>query len=421
MFAYLKSYRRAGLIALVLALTLLAGEISSQNGFQVSPVQARPPQSLAGVHHRDLPNERKINIPGLKAILLGAPIDGDRGQWTLSEIENLKKAAAELRRNGVTVYEFYTPSNEWDRIKQVSRGAHFLLYRGHGVYDGSTPPRWVGGFSLKNKFVSSEDIKAELDLAPGAIVMLYGCFTAGNAGFDIGKINQTEADRRVAMYSKPFMDEGYSGYFANWYGDAFQHFIAHLFSGKTLGETYRAYRDFNSSTVKYDRHPDYPQQVMWIDHDDWDSGRAYNYAFVGNPDKTLIDLFGGSNVPDNGNNDVNVSPEVADDLAEEMIRTIYADKADDAIVLLERGANPNFAIKGWTVLSYAVYKNQPTVVAALIARNANVNAVLPDGYTARSLAERLNYTRIVQLLENAGAERRPAHRSMQAPELPGPQ
>ncbi|TAH19660.1 MAG: hypothetical protein EAZ08_08145 [Cytophagales bacterium] len=241
-----------------------------------------------------------VKIPNLKAVLLGAPIDGDNGTWTKSEIANLKKASAMLQQNGVEVHEFYTPNNNWAEIKKAAEGAHFLLYRGHGVYDGSTPPKWVGGFSLKDKFASAEDVMKDLKLAKGAIVMLYGCFTAGNAGSDIGKIDAKEAERRVAMYSKPFMEMGAAAYYANWFGDAFEKYVSLLFEGKTMGDAYKNYTDFNAQTVKYAKHPNLSTTDMWIDHDVWDGKTAYNNAFVGNPNESLTSLFG-KNKPTNTN------------------------------------------------------------------------------------------------------------------------
>ncbi len=259
-----------------------------------SPVQIDIPKDQKQFLFRESVSPGKIKISGLKAVLLGAPIDGDNGSWTTSEIANLKIASQALKANGVEVYEFYTPENNWESIRTAAKGAHFLMYRGHGVYDGSNPPKWVGGFSLKGKFASSEDIKKDLQLADNAIVMLYGCFTAGNAGFDMGKISLDEAKRRVAMYSKPFLEIGCSGYYADWFGDAFQQFVKHLFDGKTLGEAYKSYQDYNASTAEFFDHPNFPDKAMWLDHDIWSGQLSYNNAFVGSPDKTLNQLFSNS-------------------------------------------------------------------------------------------------------------------------------
>ncbi len=122
--------------------------------------------------------------------------------------------------------------------------------------------------------------------------MLYGCFTAGSSSapgdeYDIGI---TEASRRVAQYSAPFFRIGAAGYYANWFGNAFEGFLNNLFAGQTLGKAYENYFDFNSQTVYRTFHPDFPTVPMWVDKDNWDYWQ-YNNAFVGLADKTLTDLF----------------------------------------------------------------------------------------------------------------------------------
>ena len=199
-------------------------------------------------------------------------------------------AAAELEANGVQVHKFYPPDQNWEQIKAAANGAHFLLYRGHGVYWSPMPNPTVGGFALKNKFVSAQDIRNELALAPNAIVMLYGCFTAGSSSADGGPISSTEAQRRVAQYSDPFFDIGAGGYYANWFGNAFQMYLRYLFEGRTLGEAYTAYFDFNAGTVERYMHPDHPTLTMWLDKDNW-GYTQYNNAFAGQPALTLEELF----------------------------------------------------------------------------------------------------------------------------------
>jgi hypothetical protein len=152
------------------------------------------------------------------------------------------------------------------------------------------PTPTVGGFSLEDRIYSSDDIRSNLHLAPNAIVMLYGCFTAGSSSLDGGAISSQEAQRRVAQYSDPFLDLGAAGYYANWFGDAFQMYVRYLFQGMTLGEAYQAYFDFNSATAETTVHPDHPEQALWLDKDDWGYWQ-YNNAFAGRPDQTLADLF----------------------------------------------------------------------------------------------------------------------------------
>jgi len=203
----------------------------------------------------------------------------------------MELAAVELEANGVTVHRFYTPNNNWAQITAAAEGAHFLFYRGHGVYWSALPNPTVGGFALKDTFVSSDMIRADLELAPKAVVMLYGCFTAGSSSSDTTPIDSTEAQRRVALYSDPFFDIGAAGYYANWFGDAFQKYVRYLFQGHTQKQAYESFYDFNSATVERYMHPDHPNLVMWLDKDFWDGMWQYNNAFSGLPNETLADLF----------------------------------------------------------------------------------------------------------------------------------
>jgi hypothetical protein len=232
-------------------------------------------------------------LPPLKAVLLVGPIDGDYGTWTEDEKANMELAASELQSFGVTVHKFYTPHNDWAEIKQAAQGAHFLLYRGHGVYWGDPNlPSNVGGFALKDRIITPDTIQAELNLATNAIIMLYGCYTAGSSSSDTHSLSSPEAQRRSALYAQPFLNNGAGGYFANWFGNAFQMYIRYLFQGKTLGQAYESFFDFNASTVERYLHPVHSHLSMWLDKDEWyDPKPQYNNAFIGKPSATLADLF----------------------------------------------------------------------------------------------------------------------------------
>lgn len=275
-----KTHWTLTVIALIVAVLLAAWPAQAAQGAKL--LNEEPPQ---------------IVMPGLKAVLIVGPINGDASDWTLSEIANMKLAAAALESHGVTVYRFYTPINDWEQIKQAAAGAQFLLYRGHGVKWSGTP-ELVGGVALKDLaregqelLIAPDRIRSELRLARNAIVMLYGCYTTGSAG-DEGQITGSEAQRRVAQYSAPFIDAGAAGYFANWYGDAFQKWVDLLFEGKTLGEVYQGYQDTHIQTVEKTTHPDYPALAMWLDSDIQSNLKLYNNAFVGKASARLIDLFG---------------------------------------------------------------------------------------------------------------------------------
>lgn len=287
------------LLRVTIFLAFLLGAVSV-SGLAQEPeprIVATPPQPrVEAIELTEAPEPGTQQLPQLKAVLIVGPIDGDDGTWTRGEIENMEAAAEELETNGVDVHRFYTPNNDWDAIKQSAQGAHFLLYRGHGVwwpYISDFPHPHVGGFALKDKIFSSDDIRQDLDLADNAIVMLYGCFTAGHSSHekDHRDIGIDEAKRRVAQYSDPFFDVGASAYYANWFGSAFQMFLRYLFQGQTLGNAYESYFDFNADTVHRTTHPDHSDMAMWLDKDKWDGYWQYNNAFAGLPDETLETLF----------------------------------------------------------------------------------------------------------------------------------
>jgi thiol-disulfide isomerase/thioredoxin len=237
------------------------------------------------------PPVKSVNIPNLKAILLVGPIDGPTGSATRESIRIFQETAQLFKNYGVTVYEFYSPNSDWDKVKQISAGAHFLIYSGHGVYDGKIPPGKVGGLALDK---GSGDTR-ELNLHPNAIIMLLkSCFAAGNSGLDIGQIDLNEARRRVAMYSEPYLEQGFAGYYANWYPQFASEVIPHFFSGKTFGDVYKSFRDYNANTSYTYSHPQVQNQVMWINEATWGSSKVYNYAFCGKPNVTLASVFSGN-------------------------------------------------------------------------------------------------------------------------------
>ena len=232
-----------------------------------------------------------LALPPLKAVLVVGPLDED-GPQTSSEKFKMDTVADELESHGVMVHRFYTPNDDWEQIKTAARGAQFFLYRGHGVYQPPMPYPTVGGLALHDRFILPDTIRSDLELAPGAIVMLFGCFTAGTSALDEGGISSEEAQRRVSEYSAPFVDAGAAGYYANWFDDAFQQLVHYLFQGMTLGQAYESFYDHDLAAVERYAYPNHSELSMWLNKDFWWDAWQYNYAFVGQPDQTLQSLFG---------------------------------------------------------------------------------------------------------------------------------
>lgn len=231
-------------------------------------------------------------LPPLKAVLIVGPL----GASTQAEINNMELAANALQSRGVQVLRFYTPNDRWSDIVSAANGAHFLLYRGHGLYwNGDTVTPQVGGFELTEKMYSNDEIKRDLKLAPNAIVMFFACFATGSSTTDQARIPPDEARRRISQYAQPFFDLGAAGFYANWYGDAFQVFINNLFNGMTLENAFKNYPDFEAAKSTLTTNQAYTNLPLWLSWETWtDYGippEIYNNTFTGQANKTLNDLF----------------------------------------------------------------------------------------------------------------------------------
>jgi len=62
----------------------------------------------------------------------------------------------------VDVREFYTPQNDWAKIKEAADGAQFSFVPRSWCVRRKQPARKVGGFSLKSGYFSPEQIKSDL-------------------------------------------------------------------------------------------------------------------------------------------------------------------------------------------------------------------------------------------------------------------
>lgn len=312
-----------------------------------------------------------LNLPALKAVIVVGEIDGPTGSWTLQEVANANLAKAELEANGVQVTTFYPPIASWDAVRTAAQGAHFFMYRGHGVSWGGNP-LVVGGMYLgPNIFVSNDQIRSGLHLAPNAIVMIYGCYAAGSSSSDTTSITLDEAKRRTSMYADPFLDNGAGGYFSDWFGDAFQMYVRYLFQGKTQLQAYQAYFDYNAATVATLTNPDHPEFPLWLGWDVWSNVTQYDNAFTGYANATLQDLFSTAMVVTPGSASVvsaNISPALPFGFGVYSSSTLNFNWT--ASLTLEKGTN-------WAVLSTSsgVSGSAATVVL-------DPNGLTPGTYTA---------------------------------------
>jgi hypothetical protein len=242
-----------------------------------------------------------LSLAPLKAVLIVGPLVGlsDDSPAVASLKTSMDLAAQVLGAHGASVFKFYTPSNDWNTIVSAAQGAQFLFYAGEGV---GWPDGTYGGFYLRSGsgavFISPDQIRSALKLAPNAIVMINACFASGGSGTDSNPsaLTSPQAQYRVAQYSDPFFDIGAGGYFADWYQAAFSTILTNLFQGMTLGDAYKNFGDFNSSTLETYAHPYHSDLAMWLDKGTYNYSTStdtgiYSYAFAGKAGARLDDLF----------------------------------------------------------------------------------------------------------------------------------
>jgi hypothetical protein len=214
---------------------------------------------------------------------------------TRREIDNAELSALEFEAHGVAVSRFYAPNNNWEQIKSAANGAHFFIYRGHGIYWNDTPTPPVGGMKLNDIIYSNADIRAGLHLAPNAVVMIYSCFSSGSSDTDKAAITQAEARRRVDEYSAPYLDLGASVVLANWYPEAFQMYIRYLFQGMTFGQAFKTFYDYDPAMANLGVHPSRPGIDLWLEYENWNPypipAPQYDSSLVGKSGATLEKIF----------------------------------------------------------------------------------------------------------------------------------
>jgi hypothetical protein len=237
-----------------------------------NPLPPTPSPTLAPTPTATLP-------PPPKAVLVIGPADDLGEDFTAYQVRMMDAAAAELELYGFTVQKFYTPNDDWSGIAAAAAGATVFAYTGHGVYLTPFPQPDVGGLNLTEGIITPDRMRAELALAPNALVFLYGaCFSAGGSSLPGDEVDQAEARRRVAQYAAPFFEGGAAGYYA---GCPPASVLRRLYAGRTLRSSFEnvAWGD-----VYPGAHPYYSGYDLYLSSGFWQ-------AYVGRGEATLDDLW----------------------------------------------------------------------------------------------------------------------------------
>jgi ankyrin repeat protein len=88
----------------------------------------------------------------------------------------------------------------------------------------------------------------------------------------------------------------------------------------------------------------------------------------------------------------------------DLIRAVQKSDFTSAVVLLDKGMNPNIIEAGQSPLMIAARNGEVKLTRALIAFGADVNLRNDDGTTALMLAARHGHTEVADLLLKSGAD-----------------
>lgn len=387
------------LILISLFICIFSPSAEDSQTHPIIPVGRMIPQ----VKKRAVLPEQTVKIDGLKAVMLGGEVDGVNGSGTKSYTDYLKRVGEVLKARNVKVVEFYSPTSK-EAIKAELKDANFVFYAGHGIGSSNAPSYKATGSDggmlvLEQVWTSGSDVK-DWGVKPGALVFFMGaCFTAGNAGHDIGKINSEEAKRRVSQYSEPYLNSGFKGYYAAWSDYEIQQIVGKLFAGQTLGESYGDTKSMG--TVTQISHPKSSGNNLWFRGDN--KAKRFDFAFAGKPELKLTDLFGSSTTKTTTTTtDEPVNVVIDESKNMDLIRAVYDGDNTAAVNALNSGADPNAKYKDWPALLLAVSYHKTDVVRTLIKSKANLNAEI-NGWSALSLAEGNKFQDVAKLLKDAGA------------------
>ncbi|TGM88841.1 ankyrin repeat domain-containing protein [Leptospira licerasiae] len=357
--------------------------------------------TFSGIKKRaELPSPT-VSGDGLKAVAIVGEVDGNEGPKTREYVNNIKGLVKVLKDRGVSVSEFYPPNNPWSGIKEAAQNANIVLYAGHGVGTNlDRPPydqRTVGGFYLGKEFVSNEQISSGFKPAPGAIVLFLGaCFTAGNMAYDMGVIRDEETKKRISMYSSPFLETGFKGYYATWAPWTAQTIIALLFTNKNYGDVY--FSQTNPQEVTKISHPNFSKSYLYYHTKPPASKPIYDYAFAGDPSSAI------RSDNSNTNSETKISEEERLNQNRILISSLYDKNENKSLESLEKGADPNADYLGWKPIHLAIVFDLPNVVKELVRKKASINAQA-EGYTPLSMALAYERKEIAEFLEKEGGTR----------------
>jgi flagellar hook assembly protein FlgD len=160
-----------------------------------------------------------------KAVFIVGPTNG----LTDDNLADAEKMADQAAAEGMDVRRVFFPHATWENVLANIQGANLVVYMGHGYgwpspYTSKLTETRQDGFGLnsfdgssksQHTYYGATPIRENIRLAPNAVVILvHGCYTAGNGEPGMPIPAQDLARERVDNYASGFLAAGAGAVFA---------------------------------------------------------------------------------------------------------------------------------------------------------------------------------------------------------------
>ena len=213
--------------------------------FNPAPIPPTSTPTAAATPQRSTPFSPAA-VP--KAVFIVGPTD----YLTDGLLASAEAMAVQAELAGMDVRRVFFPHATWDTVVAETHGASLVAYLGHGYgwpsntarltesqQDGMGLNSYDGSGPSEVKYYGATPIRANIHLAPHAVVMLLnGCYTAGNGLWGTPIPDQDLARQRVDNYASGWLAVGASAVFAFQWGTRFDYAAAFMDTDATVDELF---------------------------------------------------------------------------------------------------------------------------------------------------------------------------------------
>jgi hypothetical protein len=175
-------------------------------------------------------------------------------------------AAREARRWTSDVVVVASPSATWPAVKRALRGASIVVYLGHGngfpspYRDALYPPTQnglglnpvAGAGDATHQYFGEEFIGRDIDLAPGAVVLLHHlCYASGNSEPGLAEGSLEVGRKRVDNYAAGWLRAGAGAVIADTFGEPGPYLRALLTTDRQIGRIWHDAPNFHDHVLTF--------------------------------------------------------------------------------------------------------------------------------------------------------------------------